>query len=163
MALHLSGDGERLIKHFEDCAKPHGHDFIAYPDPGTGGVPWTIGWGTTGPDIHPGLIWSQAQCDDRFDVDAQRFAASVTSLLSNAATTQHQFDALVSFAYNAGTAALHGSTLLKDHNAGNYAGAAFEFRRWVHAGGNISSGLVHRRTAEAALYRTPDDQPAPPL
>jgi hypothetical protein len=31
--------GIDLIKEFEGC------ELEAYPDPGTGGVPWTIGWG----------------------------------------------------------------------------------------------------------------------
>ncbi len=25
----------------------------AYPDPGTGGAPWTVGWGHTGPEVGP--------------------------------------------------------------------------------------------------------------
>lgn len=30
----------------------------AYPDPLTGGNPWTIGVGHTGPEVYEGLIWS---------------------------------------------------------------------------------------------------------
>lgn len=163
MVTNISAAGETLIKHFEGCAKPHGPaQFAAYPDPASGGPPWTIGWGTTGRDIHPGLVWSQDECDRRFNTDMQQFAASIGPLLKGT-TTQHQFDALVAFAYNVGVAALHGSTLLKDHNAGNHAGAAFEFKQWNHAGGKVLNGLTVRRAAESALYSTPDGKPAPRL
>ena len=36
----------------------------AYPDPGTGREPWTIGWGSTGPDITETSIWTREQADD---------------------------------------------------------------------------------------------------
>jgi lysozyme len=143
----------KLIQQFEGCAKkqPDG-TFIAYPDPGTGGDPWTIGWGSTGPDIKTGLVWTQQQCDDRFAQHLADFAKQVSALLGNARTSQNQFDALVSFAYNVGTGALKGSTLLKKHLAGDYAGAAAEFARWNKAAGKVLPGLTRRRTAEAALY-----------
>lgn len=142
-----------LIQEFEGCAKkaPDG-DFSAYPDPGTGAEPWTIGWGTTGPDIRPGLVWTQAQCDSRFTADVDAFAGKVAALLGSAATTQHQFDAMVSFAYNLGIENLASSTLLKLHKAGNYAAAQGQFARWDEAAGKVLPGLERRREAEAALY-----------
>ena len=55
-----------LVQQFEGCARRQADGtFAAYPDPGTGGDPWTIGWGSTGPDIKTGLVWTQQQCDDR--------------------------------------------------------------------------------------------------
>jgi lysozyme len=156
MTLSISENGKILIKSFEGCAKPDGQgNFVTYPDPGSGSVPWTIGFGSTGMDIHLGLVWTQDECDQRFDTDATRLSASVNSLLGNKPTTQNQFDALCSFAYNLGAPALHGSTLLKDHLAGNYAGAAFEFGRWNHSNGVVMAGLTRRRAAEAALYAKP--------
>ena len=42
--------GTALIKEFEGCARLRRDGLVeAYPDPGTGGDPWTIGWGATGP------------------------------------------------------------------------------------------------------------------
>lgn len=142
-----------LIQQFEGCARrlPAGN-FAAYPDPGTGGAPWTIGWGTTGPDIRPGLVWTQAQCDARLAADVGSFATRVSALLGNAPTTQRQFDALVSFAYNVGLAQLAGSTLLRLHKAGDHAGAQQQFVRWDKAAGKVMPGLLRRRQAEAALY-----------
>jgi lysozyme len=142
-----------LVQQFEGCAR-RGSDgtFAAYPDPGTGGDPWTIGWGTTGADVKPGIVWTQAQCDDRFAADLATFATRVAAAIGDAPTAQNQFDAMVSFAYNVGVANLASSTLLKKHKAGDYPGAAAEFARWNKAAGKVLPGLVRRRAAEAALY-----------
>lgn len=142
-----------LVQQFEGCAKkqPDG-SYIAYPDPGTGGDPWTIGWGTTGADVKPGSIWTQQQCDDRLTSDVAGFAAKVSAVIGAAKTSQHQFDAMVSFAYNVGVTNLANSTLLKLHKAGDFAGAAQQFGRWNKAAGKVLPGLTKRRAAEAALY-----------
>jgi lysozyme len=142
-----------LVQQFEGCAKK-GADgtFNAYPDPGSGGDPWTIGWGSTGADIKPGVVWSQAQCDARLTKDLASFAAKVAAAIGSAATTQNQFDAMVSFAYNVGIGNLGSSTLLRLHKAGDYPGAAAQFVRWNKAAGKVMAGLTRRRTAEAALY-----------
>ncbi|PAN93916.1 hypothetical protein CIW64_02895 [Enterobacter cloacae] len=137
-----------LIKHFESC------ELEAYPDPGSGGEPWTIGWGSTGPDINKGTQWTQAECDARFESDLMNYGSKVAALLGNAPTSGNQFGALTSFAYNAGLHALAESTLLRKHKAGNFEGAAEEFGRWIYGSGKLLPGLVRRRTAEAQLYRT---------
>ena len=148
----IGPDGVALIKQFEGCAKqrPDG-SFESYPDPGTGGEPWTIGWGATGKGIGPGTVWTAAQCDARLDADLARYSAEVTSALGDAPTRQHQFDAMVSFHYNTG--AIGRATLTRLHRAGNCDASAAEFGKWVHAGGRRLAGLMRRREAEAALYR----------
>lgn len=142
-----------LVQRFEGCAKrrPDGR-YDAYPDPASGGDPWTIGWGSTGPDVKPGVIWTQAQCDARLAADLAKFGDQVTRMLVGAETTQGEYDALVSFAYNLGAANLRTSSLLRLHRAGDKAGAAQQFGKWNHAGGHVLSGLTLRRAAEAALY-----------
>jgi lysozyme len=142
-----------LIQQSEGCAKkqPDG-SLLAYPDPGTGGDPWTIGWGTTGADVRQGVVWTQQQCDDRFTKDLDAFAARVAQVIGDALTTQPQFDAMVSFAYNVGVGNLASSTLLRKHKAGDFKGAALEFARWNKAAGKVLPGLTRRRAAEAALY-----------
>lgn len=65
---------------------------------------------------------------------------------------QHMFDALVSFAYNAGAANMASSTLVRKLNAGDINGAANEFDRWVYGGGVRLKGLTARRAAEKALF-----------
>lgn len=148
-----SQDCIALVQRFEGCAKrqPDG-SFAAYPDPGTGGDPWTIGWGSTGPDIKAGLVWTQQQCDARLDQDVTAFAAKVANLLGTAPTNQHQFDAMVCFAYNVGIGNLASSSLLKYHKAGDFAGAERQFALWDKAAGKVMPGLMRRRAAEAALY-----------
>jgi len=151
--VQTSAAGIKLIHQFEGCK------LTAYPDPGTGGAPWTIGWGSTtdenGKPIAPGTVWTQERADKRFVQHLGQFERQVIRLLGGAiaSTTQSQFDALVSFAYNVGATALGGSTLLKKHKAGDYVGAAAEFARWNKAGGRVMAGLTRRRTAEAELYR----------
>jgi GH24 family phage-related lysozyme (muramidase) len=153
MTLQPSEAALDLIKQYEGCAekRPDG-SFAAYPDPGTHGPPWTIGWGTTGPDVNQHSVWTQQQCDARLRSDVTKFAAHVAALIGSAPTTQHQFDAMVDFAYNLGIGNLASSTLLKKHKAGDHAGAALEFGKWNKAAGRVLPGLVKRRAAEAALY-----------
>lgn len=47
-----------------DLKSDEGCKLHAYPDPLTGGAPWTVGYGATGNDIRPRTVWSQAQADD---------------------------------------------------------------------------------------------------
>ena len=152
--------GIALIKRFEGCARLQLDGLVgAYPDPGTGSEPWTIGWGATGRDhvhggrIGPGTVWTQAQCDARLTDDLARYASEVAAALGDAPTTQSQFDALVSFHYNTG--AIARATLTAKHCKGDTAGAAREFARWNRAGGRVLKGLGRRRAEEAELYLTP--------
>lgn len=150
--------GIDLIKSFEGCGRRRADgSYEAYPDPGTGGAPWTIGWGATGigidgQPIGPGTVWTQAQCDARLASDLDRYARDVAQALAGCPTSQAQFDALVSFHYNTG--AIGKATLTRKHKAGDHAGAAREFDRWCYAGGRVMKGLVRRRAAESALYRS---------
>lgn len=149
----IGPQGLALIKHFESCAKRRRDGtFEAYPDPGTGGDPWTIGWGSTGRGIARGTVWTQDQCDARLERDLVRYAADVTRAMGDAPTSQSQFDALVSFHYNTG--AIAKATLTKLHRAGQFDAAAREFGKWINAGGKPMAGLVRRREAEARLYRS---------
>ena len=147
----ISPQGLALIQRFEGCARVRADGLVAaYPDPGTGGAPWTIGWGATGRDIGPATVWTRTQCDERLVADVARHAAEVTAAIGNAPTSQAQFDALTSFHYNTG--AIARATLTKRHVAGDFDGAAAELARWNRAGGRVLNGLVRRRAAEAALY-----------
>lgn len=46
-----------------DLKRDEGLRLKAYPDPLSGGAPWTIGYGHTGPEVREGLVWTQAQAD----------------------------------------------------------------------------------------------------
>lgn len=145
--MNVDASGERMIKSFEGCK------LAAYPDPATGGDPWTIGYGATGSGIVKGVVWTRAQADARFTQDIAKFAAKVSALLGSAQTTQGQLNALVSLAYNIGTGNLASSTLLRLHKAKDYEGAAGQFARWNKAAGQVMTGLTRRRAAEAKMYR----------
>jgi lysozyme len=144
----VSGAGIESLKESE------GLRLKAYPDPGSrDGNPWTIGYGSTGPDIRKGLVWTKEQAHDRFVADIRRFEDQVEKALQGAATTQAQFDALVHFAYNVGVHALSRSELLRLHKAGMYEAAAKQFARWNKNDGAVMPGLTKRRAIEAAMYR----------
>ena len=113
----------------------------------------TIGWGSTGPDIKLGMKWTQAQADERFERDIAKFAAGVDKRIGAVDTTQGQFDAMVSLAYNIGLWAFEGSTLLRRHRAKRYAEAAETFAWWNKQKGKVLRGLTIRRAEEAAMYR----------
>lgn len=66
--------------------------------------------------------------------------------------TQGQFDALVSFVFNLGGAALQRSTLRQKVNREEHQDVPKEFMRWVYTAGMVLTGLVKRRQAEAEIY-----------
>lgn len=150
---------EDFIKDWEKCAKLRSDGrYEAYlPTPRDR---WTVGWGSTGTDIGPGTVWTREQCDARFAAHLEIFAEGVRKALGGAPTTQGQFDALVSFAYNVGldddadniAEGLGDSTLLRKHKAGDHAGAAAEFAKWNKQKGRVLNGLTRRRRAERNMY-----------
>ncbi len=81
--------------------------------------------------------------------DAKRFAVGLERLI-NVRMAQHEFDALVSFAFNVGLGAFEGSTLRKKLNAGDRKSVPSELARWTNGG---MAGLVRRRRAEGILFR----------
>ena len=148
----LSSAAFALIKSFEGCHKKDGAMFKPYVCPG--GV-LTVGWGHTnhhGRQFDKNARWTQQECDAALAEDLHDFAAQVASIVK-VPIRQHQFDALVSFAYNVGLGNLKSSTLLRKLNAGDTAGAALEFHRWNRSKGQVLPGLVRRRASEALLFQ----------
>lgn len=153
--------GIALIHSFES------YRATTYPDPGPTGLPVTGGWGSTldenGKPFKLGVTHDQDYWDRLFLRDLASKETAVNMLLGDAPTTQNQFDALVSFAYNVGediddddiAEGLGDSTLLKKHLRGDFAGAKAEFAKWNKAKGKVLNGLIRRRAAEADLYGTP--------
>ena len=144
-----SAKGRQLITEFEGCR------LTAYPDPGTGGDPWTIGVGHTGAEVCPGMTISQQQADDYLASDLMRFEDAVSRIIK-VPFTQDEFDATVSFTFNTGEGALAGSTFTRRINAGEDKPTCFkeEFPKWVNGGNGPMPGLVRRRDAEVKLAVT---------
>jgi len=144
---------ETLIKPFEGYAikLPNG-SCGAYPDPGTGGAPWTIGYGSTGPDVTRGTIWTHEQAESRLIEHVASFTSGVLSLSPILALTlPRRLAAIISFAYNCGLRNYRISTLRKRINNEDWEGAKREIVKWNKANGRVLRGLIRRREAEAAL------------
>lgn len=137
---------------------------------------WTVGWGHAMyadqlnlPNVrkegYTGLIrsdyqlkgednrvWSKEELVDLFKVDINSFERGVLRLSPNLVGHQSKFDAVVSFAYNAGLGNYQRSTIRMKVNRGDWEGAAEAFMSWTKAGGKEVAGLVKRRKAEVALF-----------
>lgn len=115
---------------------------------------WTVGYGhlvsrdrgTTRP-----AVIDAEQAEALLAADLGRTARQVGRLI-RVPVEEGQYGALVSFAFNVGSAALAASTLLRKVNAEDHAAVPGQFLRWTMAGGRKLPGLVRRRTAEAAMY-----------
>lgn len=143
--MRTSPNGIVVLKYFENCS------LSAYPDPATGGEPWTIGWGHTGSEVTRGLVWTQAKADSQLLTDLSSREMAVSCAVTTS-INQGQFDALAVFTYNLGIGNLQNSTLLRLVNADNMDGAMAQFPRWNRADGKPMRGLTRRRAAEAALF-----------
>jgi len=114
---------------------------------------WTIGFGHTGAEVKPGLVITLDAAKSLLLSDAETAEKCVNNCVSGT-ITQGQFDALCSFVFNLGCTALRNSTLLRKLNDGDDIGAAEEFGRWNHAGGQVTAGLTKRRLEEKELFLT---------
>ena len=139
----------QIVAELEGCR------LTAYPDPGSGNDPWTIGYGHTGPDVVEGAVITQAVAEGLLTVDITRAAAEVFRLLPMAKDwTPKQQAALISFTFNVGAENLKISTLRQRLLAGESPEAVVraELPRWAKAGKKILEGLARRRAAEVALF-----------
>ncbi len=111
---------------------------------------WTIGYGHT-KSVKPGMVITEAEADRLLEQDVAWVKAAVVGAVK-VPLTANQTSALYSFVFNVGAGAFRSSTLLRKLNAGDYAGAQAQFRRWNKAGGKVLRGLTRRRAAEAKLF-----------
>jgi len=97
-------------------------------------------------------VWSKEEIDGLFRVDVSNFERGVLRLVPGVVGRQGAFDALVSFAFNAGLGNLQRSQIRMKANRGDWEGAAEAFMQWTKGGGKVLPGLVRRREAEIALF-----------
>lgn len=117
----------------------------------------TIGYGHTGADVNEGHIITEAEADEIFARDIERFEKSVSSLFADTALTQNQFDALVSLSWNIGALDRKAASLVRRVKANpNDPAIRAEFLKYSNAKvkGVMKQlpGLVARRTDEANHY-----------
>lgn len=147
MNMQYSLSGLHLTEIGEGC--------VLKPYPDSGGV-WTDGYGNTHGVIPHGPPITQAKAEADLTANIQTAVNTVNRLVT-VHLTQHQFDALVDFVFNAGAGNFVSSTLLRLLNSGDYAGADAQFARWDMAGGAHIAGLAHRRAMEAGEFDQPDE------
>jgi lysozyme len=141
---HINDAGLALIESFE------GDSLRSYPDPGSGGNPWTIGYGHTA-KVHPGQVITQAQAIAFLKADVAN-AESAVSHACEVNLTPNQFSALVSFEYNTGAFG-SGEPIVKCINAKDWAAAMNHLNRYVFPPA-ATVGLTRRRAAETKLFNT---------
>lgn len=148
--MKLSDAGLGRIKSFENLR------LEAYQD---GGGVWTIGYGST-KGVRKGMVITPGEAERRLLEDVSEH--DINPYLDDAPTTQNQFDAMQSLAFNIGLgdpfhqpkpiSGFRTSSVLKFHKVGKYNRAADSFLLWDRDNGREVQGLLNRREAERALY-----------
>ena len=144
----------KIISEFEGCR------LKAYPDPLSGGEPWTIGVGCTrypdGRAVRPGDVITQAEADQMLRLEVDRTAAVLAKRIPYwGEMNANQKSALISFAFNLGAGFYNSSGF------GTISGALRD-KRWEdvptalllyrNPGTNVEAGLKRRRVAEGKLW-----------
>lgn len=143
-----------IIKNFEGCY------LKAYPDPLSGGDPWTIGYGTTryqnGQPVRRGDQITQMEADLELRLEVDSIAAKLSKMVPHwNEMTDNQKSALISFAYNLGVNFYGGSNFatitgkLRDKKWNEVPDAMLLYR---NPGSNVEAGLKRRRLAEGKLW-----------
>ena len=144
----------KLIKAFEGCHQD------AYPDPLSGGDPWTIGWGTTrytdGRPVRKGDRINMVEADMLLRLEVDKIADKLRATVPHwKVMTDQQKCALISFAYNLGSG-FYGAkgfeTISKRLREKDWAGVPDALLLYRNPGSNVEAGLKRRRIAEGDLW-----------
>ena len=151
--MRISEAGMALIAEFE------GFSATPYDDPAghcTIGIGHLLHRGNCTPDDRADISYANAV--HMLQQDVRRYEDAVNQSVT-VVLNQNQFDALVSFTFNLGQAALARSTLLTVLNHGHYHLVCEQLRLWNKAEVNgvliELAGLTRRREAECTLWVTP--------
>ena len=110
---------------------------------------YAIGYGHNGPDVRGGDVITKVYGERLLKQDVSLFENCISQAVL-VPLKQHEFDCLVSFAYNIGCGAFRRSSLLKKLNQGKYDTVPRELMRW-----RKPSEIIGRRRKEAALWSRP--------
>lgn len=144
----------KLIKDFEGC------HLEAYPDPLSGGDPWTIGYGTTrygdGRPVKPGDRINAIEADLLLRQEVDRIAGKLRETVPGwGEMADHQKCALISFAYNLGIG-FYGAkgfeTISRRLREKDWPGVPDALLLYRNPGTNVEAGLKRRRIAEGDLW-----------
>ena len=141
--MQISQEGLALIKKFEGC------ELEAYKCPA--GV-WTIGYGHT-KDVKEGDKINKDEANYLLQEEMIEFESYIDDMVE-VELNQSQYDALCAWVYNLGPSNLGSSTLLKVLNEGKYEEVPQQIKRWNKANGEVLTGLIRRREAEALLFQS---------
>jgi lysozyme len=147
--------GVELIKKFEGC------HLKAYYDPLTGGLPITIGWGSTrrkdGTRFMIGNTITQEEADDLLYFQLRReFLPALSKIPYWGEMNDNQRGALLSFAYNLGAGFFGGSdfnTITRNLREKNWKAIPKTLEMYCNPGSNVEAGLLRRRKAEGELWK----------
>ena len=113
----------------------------------------TIGVGHTGKDVKEGMEITKEKAIELLKSDLRRFENTVNKSIK-VTLKQHEFDALISLAFNIGASAFSKSTLVKRINAGSDMKDVEEaWKMWRKGGGKVLPILVRRREREVKMYK----------
>jgi GH24 family phage-related lysozyme (muramidase) len=147
--------GIKLIKEFEGC------HLKAYPDPLSGGLPITIGWGSTrkkdGSAFKLGDQITQQEADELLISQCKnQFLPALRKIPHWGEMSDGKRGALLSFAYNLGAGFYGGANFntitkrLKNKEWDLVPDALFLYR---NPGSNVEAGLARRRKAEGEAWK----------
>jgi GH24 family phage-related lysozyme (muramidase) len=154
---------EQMIASFE------GFRSQAYPDPLSGGEPWTIGYGFTrwqGQPVTPGLTISRADADAALAEGVLACAAHLAGTIPHwGEMDDHQRCALIDFAWNLGQD-FYGdeanfATISRDLRERLWNAVPTDLLLYCNPGTPVEAGLRRRRQAEADLWRQAAPGPVP--
>ncbi len=134
--------GQEVVKHFE------GLRLEAYRDPA--GI-WTIGYGHTR-GVKEGMVISYPHAMEFLGMDWAEALGQTLHLCPR--VRDNRLEALTDFVFNLGAGRLAASTLRRLVNRGEWRRAGEEFPKWCWGGGRKLPGLVLRRSAEQALFKS---------
>ncbi len=159
--MKTGSKGIAIIKEFEGyhTRLPDGSckaylDKLVRPALRSKGYPglWTIGYGCT-EGVYEGLVWTEKQAEAALLREVAQTEQEVAQYIK-VELNQNQYDAVVSLCYNLTGGLSKAQTLVKHINNQDWNKAADAFLLYTGAGQKRVPGLVRRRNAERALFKT---------
>ena len=150
----IPAPGLKLIQEFETC------QLRSYYDPHTGGVPITIGWGSTrrkdGTRFMIGNTITKEEADDLLYYQIQtEFLPALRKIPDWNEMNENQQGALLSFSYNLG-ADFYGdanfNTITKALKEKRWGDIPAALELYCNPGSDVEPGLKRRRIAEGQLW-----------